>query len=96
MLLNYRKSDNCGVAVASPSKRERPSVKIAHIRLRISVFEEFAIEYNLTTHILIRYGQKYIAQWEINTKHKRAKNYLHDTHSLKRADVSCSNDAWLP
>ena len=33
--------------------------------------------------ILIRYGQKYIAQWEINTKrkHKRAKDHLHDTQS---------------
>ena len=46
-------------------------------------FEEFAIDYHLTAHILIRYGQKYIAHWEINTKrkHKRAKNHLHDAHS---------------
>ena len=42
--------DNYGVGVASSSKCERPSVKIAHIRLRIAVFEEFAINYNLTAH----------------------------------------------
>ena len=84
LVLNYRDGYNLGVAVASPSKRERPSVKIAHITLRINVSEEFAINYNLTAHILIRYGQKYIAQWEINTKreHKRAKDHLHDTHSF--------------
>ena len=84
LVLNYRNGDNFDVAVASSSKRERPSVKIVHIRLRIDVFEEFAIDYNLTTHILIRCGQKYIAQWEINTKrkHKRAKHHLHATHSL--------------
>ena len=44
------------------SERERPSMKIAHIRLRIDVFEGFAIDYNLTVHTLIGYGQKYIAQ----------------------------------
>ena len=69
----------------SPSERERPSMKIAHIRLKIDVFEGFAIDYNLTVHTLIGYGQKYIAQWEINTKrkHKRAKDHLHDTHSFR-------------
>ena len=52
--LNYRNGDNFRVAVASSSKRERPSVKTAYIRLilRIDVFEEFAIDYNLTAHIL--------------------------------------------
>ena len=70
LVLNYRNGYNFGVA---------------HIRQRIDVFEEFAIDYNLTAHTLIRYGQKYIAQWEINTKrkHKRAKDHLHDTHSLR-------------
>ena len=44
-------------------------------------------DYNLTAHILIRYGQKYIAQWEINTKrkHKRAKDHLHNTHFLRHS-----------
>ena len=54
--------DNFGAAAASPPKRERPSVKIAHIRLRIDVFEELAIDYSLTACTLIGYGQKYIAQ----------------------------------
>ena len=59
-------------------------MKIAHIRLRVDVFEEFAIDYNLTAQISIRYGQKFIAQWEINPKrkHTRAKDHFHDTHSL--------------
>ena len=70
-VLNYRNGDNFDVAVASSSKHKRPSVKIAYIRLRIDLFEEFAIDYNLTAYILIRYGQKYIAQWEINKKRKR-------------------------
>ena len=34
--------ESYGVAVASSPKRERPSMKIAHIRLRIDVSEEFA------------------------------------------------------
>ena len=39
--------DNFGVAVASPSKVRKPSVKIAYAyRLRIDVFEEFPIDYN--------------------------------------------------
>ena len=56
-----------------------------HERPFVKNFEEFAIDYHLTAHILIRYGQKYIAHWEINTKrkHKREKNHLHDAHSLK-------------
>ena len=54
--------DSYAVAVASPSKHERPSMKIAHIRRRIDVSEEFAIDYNLTAYTLIRYGRKYIAQ----------------------------------
>ena len=65
-VLNYRNGDNFDVAVAPSSKHKRPSVKIAYIRLRIDLFEEFAIDYNLTAYILIRYGQKYIVQWEIN------------------------------
>ena len=48
LVLNYRDGYNFDIAVASPSKRERPSVKIAHITLRKSVSEEFAIDYNLT------------------------------------------------
>ena len=67
-MLNYRNGYNFGVAIALPPKHERSSVKTAHIRLRIDVFEKFAIDYDLTAHILIRYGQKYIAQWEKDTK----------------------------
>ena len=33
--------DNSGVAVASPPKRGRPSVKTAHIRLRMDVFKDW-------------------------------------------------------
>ena len=50
MVLNCRNVDNFGVAVASSSKRERPSVKTAYIRLRIDIFEEFTIDYNLTAY----------------------------------------------
>ena len=50
MVLNYRNVDNFGVAVASSSKHERPSVKTAYIRLRIDIFEEFTIDYNLTAY----------------------------------------------
>ena len=84
MLINYRNGDNFGVAVASPPRRKKSFAKTAHIRLRVDVSEKFAIDHNLTTHISIRYAHKYIAQWEISTKrkHKRAKDHLHDTHSL--------------
>ena len=74
LVFNCCDGDNFDLAVASSSKRKRPSVKTAYIRF----FEEFAIDYNLTAHILIRYGQNSIAQWEINTKRKRkrAKDHL--------------------
>ena len=38
------------VAVALPSKRGRLSVKTAHIKLRMDVFEGFASNFNLTAH----------------------------------------------
>ena len=83
-MLNYRNGNNFDVAVASPTKRERSSVKTAHIRLRTDVFEEFAFDYDLTACILIWYVRKYIAQWEINKKrkHKRAKDHSYDTQLL--------------
>ena len=43
--------ENSGVAL--PSKRERPSVKTVHVGVRIDVFEEFAIDYDLNAHISI-------------------------------------------
>ena len=45
-------------------------MKTAHISLRVDVLEH-----------------EYIVQWEINTKrkHKRAKDHLHDTHSLRKS-----------
>ena len=33
--------DNCGDPAASAPKRGRPSVKTAHIRLRMQVFQEW-------------------------------------------------------
>ena len=42
-------------------------MKTAHIRLRVDVLEKFAIDYNLTAHIFIRYDHGYIVQGD---KHK--------------------------
>ena len=55
VLINYRTGDNFGVAVASPPLSVKGRL-CAHIRLRVDVLENFAIEYNLNAHILIRYG----------------------------------------
>ena len=44
--------DNSGVTL--PPELGRPSsVKTAHVGVRIDVFEEFAVDYNLSGHILI-------------------------------------------